>query len=43
LFTDPKEIAAAKSNFADRKAGKDYNSRLPADQKPPLNYREKGN
>ncbi len=43
LFTDPKEVAAAKSNFADRKAGKDYSSRLPADQKPPLNYREKGN
>ena len=43
LFTDPKELAAAKKNFADRKAGQEYRSRLPADQKPPLDYRDKGN
>jgi aminobenzoyl-glutamate utilization protein B len=43
LFTDPDAVAAAKKNFQERKAGKAYQSRLPAEQKPPLNYREKGN
>ena len=33
----------AKKSFADRKAGKEYRSRLPADQKPPLDYRNKAN
>jgi aminobenzoyl-glutamate utilization protein B len=43
LFTDPKALAAAKKNFADRKAGQEYRSRLPADQKPPLTYRNNAN
>jgi aminobenzoyl-glutamate utilization protein B len=43
LFTDPKEIEAAKKNFEARKTGKEYRSRLPADQKPPLDYRNVGN
>lgn len=43
LLTDPQEIAAAKKDFAERKGGQEYRSRLPAEQKPPLNYRDKGN
>ena len=43
LFTDPRELAAAKKSFTERKAGKEYRSRLPAEQKPPLNYRDQGN
>jgi aminobenzoyl-glutamate utilization protein B len=42
LCTDPREIAAARQSFAERKAGKEYRSRLPATQKPPLDYRDKG-
>jgi aminobenzoyl-glutamate utilization protein B len=42
LFTDPKEVAAAKASFTERKAGQEYRSRLPADQKAPLDYRDKG-
>ena len=42
LFTDPQEVAAAKKSFEARKAGKEYRSRLPADQQPPLDYRNKG-
>ena len=43
LYTDPQLLTAAKANFADRKAGKEYRSRLPADQKPPLDYRKTAN
>jgi aminobenzoyl-glutamate utilization protein B len=43
LFTEPDLLSAAKMNFAERKAGKEYRSRLPTDQKPPLDYRDKGN
>jgi aminobenzoyl-glutamate utilization protein B len=43
LFTSPAEVEAAKRSFADRKAGKEYRSRLPAGQKPPLDYRNKAN
>jgi len=43
LFADPQQLAAAKQNFAQRKSSNDYRSRLPADQKPPLDYRLKGN
>jgi aminobenzoyl-glutamate utilization protein B len=43
LFSLPELLDAAKTNFVDRKAGKEYRSRLPADQKPPLNYRNLGN
>jgi aminobenzoyl-glutamate utilization protein B len=41
LLTTPAELAAAKESFEKRKAGRSYRSRLPADQKPPLNYRDK--
>jgi aminobenzoyl-glutamate utilization protein B len=40
LFSDPKQVAAAKANFAQRRAGFEYRSRIPADQKPPLTYRD---
>jgi aminobenzoyl-glutamate utilization protein B len=43
LFGDPQFIAAAKKNFNERKAGSEYRSRLPAEQKPPLDYRKSGN
>jgi aminobenzoyl-glutamate utilization protein B len=41
LFTTPEELAAAKASFEKRRAGREYRSRLPADQKPPLNYRDR--
>jgi aminobenzoyl-glutamate utilization protein B len=43
LMTDPREIAAAKQSFAERKGKQEYRSRLPVGQKPPLDYRDKGN
>jgi aminobenzoyl-glutamate utilization protein B len=41
LLTNPAELAAAKASFEKRKAGRTYRSRLPAEQKPPLTYRDK--
>jgi aminobenzoyl-glutamate utilization protein B len=41
LLLDPQQVQAARESFAKRKAGHEYRSRLPADQKPPLNYRDK--
>jgi aminobenzoyl-glutamate utilization protein B len=41
LFTDPKQIEAARASFNKRRAGHEYKSRIPASQKPPLNYRDK--
>jgi aminobenzoyl-glutamate utilization protein B len=41
LLLDPKEVEAAKASYAKRKGQHEYRSRLPADQKPPLNYRDK--
>src|SRR5207245_2051605 len=43
LFSNPDELTAAKKNFEERKAGKEYRSRLPTEQKPPLDYRQKSN
>jgi aminobenzoyl-glutamate utilization protein B len=40
LFTDPKQVVAAKASFQKRRAGFEYRSRIPADQKPPLTYRD---
>jgi aminobenzoyl-glutamate utilization protein B len=40
LFADPKQIQAARADFDQKRAGHEYKSRLPADQKPPLNYRD---
>ena len=39
LFTDPALVPAAKADFAKQTAGKSYYTAIPADQKPPLNYR----
>jgi aminobenzoyl-glutamate utilization protein B len=41
LFTDPAELKAARASFEMRRAGHEYRSRIPADHKPPLNYRDK--
>jgi aminobenzoyl-glutamate utilization protein B len=41
LFTDPAELKAARASFEQRRAGHEYRSRIPADHKPPLNYRDK--
>ncbi len=40
LYTDPKQVEAAKASFEKRRAGFEYRSRVPADHKPPLNYRD---
>lgn len=40
LFTEPKNIEAARASFEKRRAGYTYRSRVPLDQKPPLNYRD---
>jgi aminobenzoyl-glutamate utilization protein B len=39
LFTTPTLVDAAKTSFAKRRAGFEYSSRVPADHKPPLDYR----
>lgn len=41
LYTDPSELKAARASFEKRRAGHEYQSRIPADHKPPLNYRDK--
>ena len=41
LFTDPAELKAARASFEKRRAGFEYRSPIPADHKPPLNYRDK--
>jgi aminobenzoyl-glutamate utilization protein B len=41
LFTNPAELKAARASFDQRRAGHEYQSRVPADHKPPLNYRDK--
>ena len=41
LFTDPQQVAAARASFEKRRAGNEYRSRIPPNQKPPLNYRDK--
>jgi aminobenzoyl-glutamate utilization protein B len=40
LLTTPSLVAEARQNFEKRRGGEPYRSRLPADMKPPLNYRE---
>ena len=39
LFTDPQLLAAAKADFAKQMTGLKYESGIPRDQKPPLDYR----
>ena len=41
LFIDPAELKAAGASFEKRRAGHEYQSRIPAEHKPPLNYRDK--
>ena len=41
LYTDPEQVKAARASFQKRLAGHEYHSRVPADHKPPLNYRDK--
>jgi aminobenzoyl-glutamate utilization protein B len=43
LLAEPQQLAAAKQNFQQRRAGSEYRSRLPPDQKPPLDYRRSSN
>ncbi|MGA2267031.1 MAG: amidohydrolase [Bryobacteraceae bacterium] len=40
LYTDTQQVAAAKAAFEKRRAGHEYKSRVPADHKPPLTYRD---
>lgn len=40
LYTDPRQVAAARASFEKRRAGFEYRSRVPADHKPPLDYRD---
>ena len=40
LYTDPRQVAAAKASFEKRRAGYEYKSRIPADHPPPLTYRD---
>jgi len=40
LYTDPRQVAAAKASFEKRRAGYEYKSRIPAGHGPPLNYRD---
>jgi len=41
LFSVPKQVEAARAGFDKRRAGHEYRSRIPANHKPPLNYRDK--
>lgn len=41
IFSDPKHVEAARASFQKQRAGHEYRSRVPADQKPPLHYRDK--
>jgi aminobenzoyl-glutamate utilization protein B len=41
LLHDQQLIEAAREDFNKRRAGHEYRSRIPMDQKPPLNYRDK--
>jgi hypothetical protein len=41
LFADPAQVAAAKASYEKRRSGFEYRSRIPADHKPPLTYRDK--
>ena len=41
LLTTPAEVDAARESYRKRLEGKEYKSRLPANQKPPLDYRNR--
>jgi aminobenzoyl-glutamate utilization protein B len=39
LYTHPELVQEARADFEKQRAGKEYRSRIPAGQKPPLDYR----
>jgi len=39
LFRNPEHVKEARASFDQRRAGYEYKARVPADHKPPLNYR----
>jgi aminobenzoyl-glutamate utilization protein B len=41
LYDSPARIEAARKAFDEARAGKEYRSRIPADAKPPLDYRDR--
>ena len=41
LFENPAEVKAAHEAFEKRLAGRKWSTRIPADGKPPLDYRMK--
>jgi aminobenzoyl-glutamate utilization protein B len=41
LLTNPGLVKEAREDFERRRAGFEYRSRIPADQKPALNYRDR--
>jgi len=41
LLTNPGLVKEAREDFERRRAGFEYRSRIPADQKPELNYRDR--
>ncbi len=41
LLTNPRLVKEAREDFERRRAGFEYRSRIPADQKPALNYRDR--
>ena len=41
LFGQPDQLVAARQAFEKARAGNEYRSRIPANNKPPLNYRDK--
>lgn len=40
LYNDPKQLTAVRAAFDKRRTGFEYQSRIPKDAKPPLNYRD---
>jgi len=41
LYDSPATLAAAKADFERARGGREYRSRIPADAKPPLDYRDR--
>jgi aminobenzoyl-glutamate utilization protein B len=41
ILADPRQVDAARESFRKRKGAFEYRSRIPADRKPPLGYRDR--
>lgn len=41
IYKDPKLLSPIRESFNKRRAGFTYQSRIPSDAKPPLNYRDR--